>query len=407
MSEFLNDRAAKLSPPEAVLFIMNYENGTNVNFDKVIVGPPVAKDTEGRTKVVISGTGKRGPSNYDVLEGSVDFWYRRTPLSGVGIATDGTFYDGITDKVSFLSIVARVKEVTGINCSADEFVPTPFDAASQTGYVLKAAVKSWRFEGEINIGMPRRTDLDAGLPIPPAQLPLSLFDSNNQLSSRLSTMYLNLDLTAWPNLLALLQQGYKVKTTDTALATALNSQPGRKSMNFTIGLVPNQSLNIYNATVIYNGPVRGVDPQGYAGQTGVIVLQPDAAYAAGATGNLYIYYWIGITSVLDTANYTAVMLNTMGTAQSGMGEHAFWASLPVGSLLSEATDRTSLSRAFNKAFGLPYELRYGQCMVVAYNGPVRPTDPLPGTNADLNVVEIQALEVRNSTVRGRTRVYYD
>lgn len=407
MTDFNNRRAAELPPVEAVVFLLNYENDTNINAFEVDVSVPQAKDSQGRIKVVITGKGKLPPTNYGGYEDSINFYYRRTPLSSLNLPTDGTFYDGM-GVPSFLAIAEQVRTLTGINCSADDFIETKFDPSDRSGYVLKSAVLSWRFEGEINIGMPMTTDLETGLKFRPDQLPMSLYDDREALSRLIPGMYSNLDLTSWPAVIAKLVKGYRIKTTDTDLIGALNGQEGRGVITFSATAVPNGQLNLYNATVVYAGARRPQDPPGYLPeQDGVIVLQPDPQFATRAIGLLYISYVRNATVKVDNNLYTAVMLNTLGTAASGIGDHAFWSQYVPGQLLSAAPDRPALTAAFLKAFGLPYEARYGNAMRVTYNGPVRDTDPLPGNNPDLNVVAIEAIPVTTSTVRGTTRVYYD
>lgn len=407
MSLFINDRAARLKPDEAVLFLYNQVNGSTVNRHEVDISPPLAVDAEGRTRVIIEGRGTTLRNSAGVT-GKVDFYYRRTPLDQLSLPVDGSFYTRVVGQPSFLSIVNELKRRTGMNCGPGDFEPTPFNPLSATGYVLKAKAKSWRFQGEVNLGMPAQTQLSSVLQFSTGQLPLSLYEEREALTRQLSTRYTNLDLTAWPQWISRLTAGYELDRVDSDLVGILNGQAGKGAINFTLTPVTNALLNLQSATVEYNGPIRGQDPLGYLPeQDHVIVLVPNALYAPRTLGKLYLYYIGGVTPVLEQGVANVHWLNRLGTAQSGLGEAAFWSSLKVGKPLTQDVVWADLLRAFKQAFGLTYEVSLGQALTVTYNGVLRASDPLAPQGNPQHVLILSASSDRLSPVRGQARVYYD
>lgn len=405
MAEFYNSRAARLAPDQAVLFIFNYENNTNINAFEVDVGRPEGVDSNGRTVVTLKGRGEVGPNGHGGYIGEVKFGYRRTPLSSLGLLDYGNFFDNMGKEPTFLNIVQEVYRLTQITLTREDFVDTPYDATLDSGYILQANPLSWRFEGQINLGQPTRRDLDQYLDIPQESQPLDLFEENSdEVEKRLTYRYTNLDLTPYPVFVGRLSVGKVFRLGDSDIVAALNQQFGRGSLVFTLNAVPKDDLNLYDARVVYNGPVRELDRRPYlSSQTHVVILRPSESYVDGAVGDIYLHYEPAAVMGVDNNSYSPLFITPLSTTT--VGSRDYWANLALNSLISSA-NLAATSAAFLDTFGLNYEQRFGQAMRVVYVGPVRLTDALPDDTPGWRVTVVESDNHPLKPVIGTMKVYY-
>lgn len=406
MSEFYAARAARLAPKEFVLFLFNHVSGLNVNSYEADVSAPLGKDAYGRTVVYIKGLGQLGPNGDGGYINKAEFAYPRAKLDQIELPTDGSFFDVIGSRPSFLDIVDELKRRTQYGCSVDDFIKTEYRSDQTTGYILRADPSSLRFEGSVNIGNPRRANIDEFIPADIGELSFEEF--NGIFDLNLDRVHINYDVTEYPDEIARLVQGYKIRTQDIVLFNLLLVQASYSGLPLTNNATPNSLLNVYQAEVIYHGPLRRDhdDKHIFESRDRVIEIRPSATYAPKAMGTLKLYYAsTGVTApVLATQRIYA--MNLYGTTASGSAQAAFWSQCVVGRLLDQNGTAGVIATAFTAAFGITYDSILKQALKVTYNGPARPTDQVPEGKATCNVCELSVVDGPLDFIYGPGKVYY-
>jgi hypothetical protein len=74
--------------------------------------------------------------------------------------------------------------------------------------------------------------------------------------------------------------------------------------------------------------------------------------------------------------------------------------------IEEVGTYQNVANAFQAAFGIAYEPNYGRYLKVSYKGPVTAGIPLPGEDAQINVVRLETTGGVNNPFHGSTYVYY-
>lgn len=406
MTDFYYQRAAKLLPKEAVLFMFNYTTGLDVNSFEADVSAPLGHDLQGRTVVYIKGKGVPGPNGDGGYINKAEFAYMRIPLDQIELPTDGSFFDVIGSRPSFQNIVDELIRRTQFGCTIDDFVQTEYRTDSLTGYVLKAAETSLRFEGSVNIGNPRRANFDEFVPADIGELTFEDYDGIFDLN--LNRIAINYDITEYPDVIAKLVNGYKISTTDVVLFNLLLVQANYSGLTLYNNTTPNSLLNVYQSKVIYHGPLRRDhdDLHLFTSRDMVIELQPSSVYAPKALGTMKLYYASeGVQAPVMTSE-SIYALNLLSTEASGSAQAAFWAQCKVNTLFDQNGGGGDTTTAFQAAFGITYDLLLKQALRVTYNGPARPTDWVPEGKGTCNVCELTPIDNPLTFIYGPGKVYY-
>lgn len=405
MSDFYYERAVRLPPADAVLFMFNYENNTGINMDEVTISPPYGTDEQGHTMVKITGLNGTTVAGDGGYFNTATFGYYRVALSQIGLSTTGSFFDVIGSRPGFLDIVEELTRQTQFNCSPEDFYQVEYRSDIEGGYVLKAHPNSWRFTGEINIGHPRRANFDDVIP---AGLELSFEDYNGIFDLKVDRLAINYDLTEYPTVVPKLIQGYKVQLNDIVLFNTLLVQADYSGLTLTNSTTPDSLLNIYQAQVIYHGPLRqDKDPKHlFTSRDMVIELQPSSTYAPLALGTMKLYYASTGTVVPTSGNELIYAMQMYSTPASGSLQAAFWSQCVVGKVLEDNGGAMDVSVAFEAAFGLSYDALIKRALKVTYNGPARPNDLVPEGKTTCNVVELSVVDSPLTFVYGPAKVYY-
>lgn len=406
MSDFNATRASKLAPKDFVLFLFNYATGLSVNSFDVDVSDPLGKDKQGRTVVYIKGRNKTAPNGDGGYINRAEFAYNRTPLSQIDLPVDGSFWDVIGSKPSFLAIVDELYRRTQCGCTVEDFVQTEYRTDNTTGYVLQAAPTSLRFEGEINLGNPRRANFDEFVPDDIGELSLAAY--NGVFDLNLNRININFDITEYPDEAARLVTGYKLRTTDVTIFNFLLQQAAYAGLQLTNNTTINNLLNVYQAEVIYHGDLRQAsdDKHLFASRDKVIELRPSATYAPKAYGTLKLYYASEGVTTPSLATKTIYPLAMLRTEASGFAQAAFWSTLVSGKLLDQQGTAGTIASAFLAAFGITYDQILKQQLKVSYNGPHRPQDSIPAGKESCNVCELSVVDAPLDFIYGPAKVYY-
>lgn len=406
MSDFYYQRAAKLSPKEAVLFLFNHETGLAVNSFEVNISEPKGFDAEGRTVVEIVGVGTPGPNGDGGYIGKAVFAYRRTPLHGIGLPEDGSFFDVIGSRPSFLDIVNEVVRRTQMTCFPEDFIQTEYRTDISGGYVLKASPTSLRFQGEVNIGHPRRSNFDEFVPDEAVFLSFEEFDGAFDL--KVDRININYDITEYPDIVARLQPGYRLAANDIVLFNLLLVQANYSGLTLVNSSIPSSFLNVRNMKVIYHGDIRpeADDKHLFSSRDRIIEFELDPNYSLKAFGTIKLYYASeGIpTPVMSSDSIYAMSMYS--TPASGSAHAAFWEGCVVGSILDDNGTSGVVSGAFEAAFGLTYDLIINRALRVAYNGPARPSDFVPEGMETTRVCELVPVDKPLTHIYGPAKVYY-
>lgn len=405
MSEFYAARATRLPPKEFVLFLFNYASDLNINGYEADVSDPLGKDAQGRTMVYIKGNGQDGPNGDGGFIGKAEFAYYRTNLANIKLPVDGSFWDVIGSQPSFYEIVDEVIRRTQFGCSVADFIPTEMRTDNLTGYVLKADPKSLRFEGQVNLGVPRRANIDQFIP---AGLTGSFTQYNGMFDLNLSRIPINYDITEYPDVIKQLVKGYKIKTTDVVLFNLMLVQAAYSGLPLTNNTTPKDLLNVYQAEVIYHGPLRADadDKHLFESRDRVVELRPSATYAPRAQGTLKLYYASETPPTPVQASLPIYTLNMLSTTASGTAQADFWSKCVVGKLLDQQGTAGVIATAFQAAFGITYDAILKQGLKVTYNGPARPSDQVPAGKTTCNVCELSVVDAPNDFIYGPGKVYY-
>lgn len=404
-SEFYVARAVRLPPKEFVLFLFNYTSGLNINGYEVDVSDPLGKDTAGRTVVYIKGNGQDGPNGDGGFIGRAEFSYFRSNLNNIGLPVDGSFWDVIGSQPSFYEIVDELKRRTQFGCTVEDFIPTEMLTDNLTGYVLKASPKSLRFEGQVNLGVPRRANFDQFIP---ADLAGDFSQYNGIFDLNLTRVPVNYDITEYPDVIKQLVKGYKIRANDVVLFNLMLVQASYSGLTLTNDTVPKDLLNIYQAEVIYNGPLRidADDKHLFESRDRVVELKPSSTYAPRAQGTLKLYYASNTPPTPQKASLPVYALNMLSTTASGSAQASFWSSCTVGKLLDQQGTAGVIATAFQAAFGITYDAILKQGLKVTYNGPARPSDQVPAGKTTCNVCELSVVSAPNDFIYGPGKVYY-
>jgi hypothetical protein len=406
MSEFYAARAVRLPPKDSVLFLFNYVSGLNINSYEADVSKPLGKDAQGRTVVLIKGRGVIGPNGDGGYINQAEFAYRRTNLADIGLPTDGSFFDVIGSRPTFENMVAELTRRTQFGCTVEDFIPIEYRSDQTTGYVLKADPNSLRFEGSVNIGNPRRANIDEFIPADIGEVSFEQYDGIFDLN--LQRIDINFDVTEYPDQIDRLVQGYKIRTTDLVLFNLLLVQADYSGLPLTNNTTPNDLLNVYQAEVTYHGPLRqdADDHHVFSSRDQVIELTPSKTYAPRAMGVLKLYYSNDVPSSPVMASQNVYALNLFSTPASGSAQAAFWAQCKVGKLLDQNGTAGVIATAFQAAFGITYDPILKQALKVTYNGPARPFDQVPVGKTTCNVCELSVVDSPLDFIYGPGKVYY-
>lgn len=406
MSEFYAARAAKLPPKEFVLFLFNHVSGLNVNSFEADVSAPLGKDQFGRTVVYIKGRGQQATNGDGGYVNKAEFAYPRVKLSDAQLPTDGSFFDVIGSRPSFLDIVDELKRRTQYGCTVDDFIKVEYRSDQTTGYVLRADPASLKFEGSINLGNPRRANIDEFIPADIGELSFAEYDGIFDLN--LNRIAINFDITDHPNEINRLVEGYKVRTQDVVLFNNLLAQANYSGLPLTNNQTPNSLLNIYQAEVIYHGPLRrdSEDKHLFASRDRIIELQPSPVYAPKAIGTLKLYYASVTPTPPPAATRQIYTMSLYNTPVSGSGHADFWRQCVVGKLLVQSGTAGVIAVAFTEAFGITYDAILRQAFKVTYNGPARPIDQMPEGKQTCNVCELSVVDGALDFIYGPGKVYY-
>jgi hypothetical protein len=406
MSEFYAARAARLPPKDFVLFLFNHVSGLNINSYEAEVSAPLGKDAQGRTVVNIRGLGQPGPNGDGGYINRAEFAYRRTPLDQIDLPTDGSFFDVIGSRPTFVEIVDELRRRTQLGCTVADFIPTEYRSDQTTGYVLKADPNSLRFEGRVNIGNPRRANIDEFIPADIGELTFEQYDGIFDLN--LNRIPINFDVTEYPDQITKLAKGYKIRTNDLVLFSLLQVQADYSGLPLTNDTTPNDLLNVYQAEVTYHGPLRqdADDKHLFASRDRVIELTPSKVYAPRAQGVLKLYYSTDVPASPVLASQNIYALNLLSTPASGSAQAAFWAQCVKGRLLDQNGTAGVISTAFQAAFGITYDPILKQALKVTYNGPARPIDQVPAGKTTCNVCELSVVDSPLDFIYGPGKVYY-
>lgn len=406
MTDFYYQRAVKLPPAEAVLFMFNYTTGLNVNSWEADVSKPLGKDAQGRTVVYIKGKGTIGPNGDGGYINQAEFAYMRQPLDKIGLPTDGTFFDVIGSKPSFEDIVGELSRRTQYGCSKADFIQTEYRSDQLTGYVLRADPDSLRFEGSVNIGNPRRANFDEFIPADIGTLTFENYDGIFDLN--LNRINVNYDITEYPDIQAKLVKGYKLQANDVVLFNLLTLQAGYSGLPLVNSSTPKDLLNVRDLEVIYHGPLRRDqdDKHLFTTRDRVVEMQPSAFYAPKALGTLKLYYSSQSVQTPVQASQLVYALNMYSKPASGTAQAAFWAQCKIGTLFDQNGGAGDTSTAFQAAFGITYDQLLKLTLRVTYNGPARPTDTVPEGKATCNVCELTPIDAPLTFIYGPGKVYY-
>lgn len=406
MSDFYYQRAVKLPPKEAVLFLFNHATGLAVNSFEVEISEPLGRDPEGRTVVEIRGLGVAGPNGDGGYSEKARFAYRRTSLTSLDIPSDGSFFDVIGSRPNFLDMVNEVIRLTQMTCFPEDFIQTEYRSDIEGGYVLRASPKSWRFEGEINLGHPRRANFDEFVP---GNLDgLTFEDQDGIFDLKVDRIDINYDVTEYPDIIAKLSPGYRLAANDFVLFNMLLVQANYSGLTLVNSTEPNAFLNVRNMEVTYHGPLRSTsdDKHLFESRDRVIEFTLDPAFALNAFGTIKLYYAsVGIpVPVMNGPSVYA--MNMYSTPGSGVGYEMFWEQCAVGTILDDNGTAGVVSVCFEAAFGLIYDLIVNRALRVTYNGPARPSDFVPEGKETVRVCELMPVDNPHTHIYGPAKVYY-
>lgn len=406
MTDFYYARGARLSPREAVLFMFNHTNDLGVNISEVDISNPLGYDAWGRTMVDIKGKGLSSPNGDGGYVGTARFAYMRVPLNLIDLPVDGSFFDTIGSKPSFLGIVEELTRRTQYGCTIEDFVQSEYSSDINGGYVLKAHPDSLRFEGEVNIGHPRRANFDEFVPVTIGEL--SFEEHNGVFDLKVDRLPVNFDITEYPSIISKLVSGYQVKLQDIVLFNTLLVQGAYSGLTIVNSVTPNSFLNINGMRVIYHGPLRqsSDDKHLFISRDRVIELVLDPAFAPRAFGNMKLYYSSAAVVTPIMASEKIYALNMFSTGLSGSTKAAFWQQCVTGTVLDDNGGAGDVSVAFETAFGLTYDLLLRRALRVTYNGPARPTDMVPEGALTIRVCELTPVDNLLTQVYGPAKVYY-
>lgn len=399
-----------LKPRDAIIRMINDENGTRLPFEAFVVSAPTP--LVGRqTKVTVSAIPSSSDEQDNPYSGSIDFTYNRLDLADQ--------FDGILSNfrppmpTSTQVLLDELTRLTGILFELDDIVLEDIVTSNAAPYRIKAKAESLRWVGYVDVTVLDVLDLQSYLEtMLPSNTPrLGTLDESPTLTGQMinaplvnitpyreeiSQLYLNVPAQSNPLLQWLVKQAVPMP----------GSRIDQGYANWVC--IPSPApFNLYNAvvtTIVQGG--GSVNPAAQDLDSYVeVVLDP--AYCTNFQDPLMR---LGFRDQSETTfsyhprlTQVAVVSDTDATAYN-----LFYNSLKVGDVLKELTPYwqylTTDGRAWVASDGAPGPTSLFNA-VVQYNGQLRPQD-LPPEKLDLNRVLVVTLAEDNTAYRGNLSIYY-
>lgn len=399
-----------LKPRDAIIRMINNENGTTFPFEAFEVsGPTVISGRQ--TKVTVTAIPSSSDEQDNPYSGSIEFTYNRLDLADQFTGLLSNFRPPMPTSTQVL--LDELTRLTGIVFDLDDIVLEDIVTSNAAPYRIKAKAESLRWVGYVDATVLDVLDLQPYLdtllptntprlgtlseaPTLTGQLINAPLVNISPYREEITQLYLNVPAQANPLLQWLVKQAVPMP----------GSRIDQGYANWVC--VPSPApFNLYNAVVrdiYYDG--GSVNPAAPDLDSYIeVVLDP-----AMCTNFQDPLMRLGFRQQSETTfsyhprlTQVAVVSDTDATAYN-----LFYNSLQVGTVLKELDPYwqylTTDGRAWVASDGAPGPTSLYDA-VVQYNGQLRPQD-LPPEKLDLNRVVVVTLSENNTAYRGNLSIYY-
>lgn len=409
-----------LKPKDAIIRMVNDENGTSFPFFAFNIGAPVAGP--GR-ETYVTLTPANSPSDEFQQEyvGSFDFTYQRLNLFAQfgGLLSD--FRPPLPTSTQVL--LDEITRRTGIEFYPEDIILEDIMKSAAEPYVIKAKSESYRWIGQVSFNLIETADIaaltEALLPFP-AGPRLGTLDERPQLTSYAINAHVP-NATAYLDVIEELEESWLLNSnSDQAQSNPLFvwlvqqtvPAPGTRLENTPSPWVCTSTPGPFN---LYNAEIKGFD-KGIENVSlnnpelnARIRIQLDPTYCTNIQGrDLVVAYRFDVRENRNFSFKPRLALRNIVSSTNGTQYARFLNGLTVGQVVQsvnplllnltpngdpwftspDASERTNLFNA-----------------VVQYNGQLRTQDVRPDNNA-LNRVVVLTLSDENSAYRGNWSLFY-
>lgn len=402
-TKYLNDRMVRLAPQDSVLFLFNMASGYNYSLQDASVGKPLTVDAAGKTDILVTGKNYKGLSGVGPVIGTAKLTYIRRNIAHLQLPVNGSFFNVFSGEPHFLGAITEFKRLTGFNCSTEDFVEDAFQPDANGNRWLKAQPLSLRFVGEVNLGRPQLDNISVAIP---GNISASLESYNGIFWAVANRFRADPIITDRPADYNRVSVGTVLNRITDTLVTYLTSF--LRSKGIDAAFFPNrvERVNLFNAKVVYKGPLRQGDLAPIPGIDRVIALELYRFPGQWLGGELKLWYSSkGVRTVSFTASeFTPLNMTTPKLLPAQW--RSLFATATIGQHLSRLGTLRDLTDAFEWATGHPYLADVFGDLKVTYNGPHRPIDQVPVDSVSCRVIEFELGADSGVAISGPLKFYY-
>lgn len=409
----VTDILLSMRPDQAIIRMVNNENGTDFPFESYRISPPRA-GAGVRTEVTITAIPSSSDEFKNPYTGTIDFRYNRLHLSDQFTAILNGFRPPMPTTTQVL--LNEITRLTGIQFTLEDIVLEVITRDNAAPYRIKAKDESWRWFGFVDATVLDLYDLQPELEtlLPPVSGPrLGSLEETPQLTSQPINIPL-VNATPYREMFNLLQVGLPAQASPALVWLVKQCVPqsgSRLDQGFAswhCHPVP-AAFNLYNATLLRR--VEGTSSVNPAnGQLdGFLEIQLDPAYCTNFQDPImqigYKYDPEGATTFVFDPRLTqvAVVSDTDGSSYA-----AFLNEFEIGDVITQLVPDwhyyTASDVPWRASVDAPSRTNLYNS-VVQYNGQLRPQD-IPPEKETMNRVLVVTVSEDNTAYRGNLSIFY-
>ena len=409
-----------LKPKDAIIRMVNDENGTSFPFYAFDISAPVAGPNR-ETYVTLTAANSPSDEFQQEYSGSFQFTYQRLDLFAqfAGLLSD--FRPSLPTSTQVL--LDEITRRTGIEFYLEDIVLEDIMKSAAEPYVIKAKPGSYRWIGQVPFNLIETTDIgaltEALLPYPSGPR-LGTLDETPQLTNYSINAHVP-NATAYLDDIAELEEGWLVNTnSDQAqsnprfvwLVQQCLPEPGRRLEDGPTPWVCTATPGPFN---LYNAEIKGFD-KGIVGVSrnnpelnARIRIELDLNYCTNfKERELVIAYRHDVKENRQFSFKPRLSLRNIVSDTDGSQYARFLNTLTVGQIVQSVTPLLlNLTPDGDPWFTSAESFEKTNLFnaVVQYNGQLRPQDVRPDTPG-LNRVVVLTLNDENSAYRGNWSLFY-